>query len=763
MDRSRRDRLLQCILDDDSRGFGEFISSEILSAVFGRFPLLSLLYLFDARRIVKKYFSDLVKERPRTKEAPFRMADDLFAEKAGKCLRYYLSDEVSPLEMLAVLGRRRALEKLYAVYPGASRVLPMIHKIYFTRLGEGVTVLGDRLILPKEPLSFGEKRSFTRFALLFSVLFCLIVAATSFLYVYYGVGSAENYTRVHTSTETISALQADRFIALEKDVTLSVSITEYGATMEGGDHIVRLSAPFAEKLTGEIHDVIFYLTEDFVGDAVILENEGVLKNVRVVAEGLTLEKKAEEMGLLTTVNRGTIEGCTAVVAVTLSGEGGGDCYFAPFTGHNYGTIHNCTTDGSISALNADIAGIAGKNAEDGVITDCVVKGSLIETANIANWTPNVAGVTVQNDGTIYQCTVSSGVTARLSAPAIEENSSPASSYAAGIACLNGGSIKSCENQGAILSESTNGYAFAGGMVSINAHFIDNTSIRFGTIEFSTCKGQVKAFSFTHLAYAAGVAAENAQGGTIRECTVTESVIAEVRLAEGIESSAAAAYAGGVAALNLDLVTGCRISGSVTATSDGAYSFAGGAVALNSYVLYQSYYYIGTVTDTLCGGAVRAESSTHNAYAGGIAAENNQGKVSACGQSGSVTASAPGGTVFDFVGGIVGYNYGTVESSFFTGSLSTYDEDSFVGGICGLIRLPLTLRISMGENLFSAGAYTSGAVIAEGGYRDLRAGYIYALAFFESNASYNRYISEILALGGTSATVEEIKASEVYYE
>ena len=764
-----REKLIECIRKDDKAAFGEFMTPEVLSAVFGRFPLLSLLYLYDAKRIVKRYFSELIKERPRAKEAPIREVDTLFAAKAGKCLRYYISADVSPLEMLAVLGKGRELEKLYAVYPAASRSLPMIHKIYYTRLGAGVVVKGDKLILPREPLSFGEKRAFIRFALVFLAVFVLIAAVTSFTFVYYGVGSGGNFYRVRSAEEAQLSLQEDRDFRLEKDVSFSASVESYTAAMEGGGHFVYLSAPFADKLTGEIRDVIFVIEKGFVGDAIILENAGVLKNVRVIAEDIALAKGGEVMGLLTSVNEGTIESCTAVLDVTIDGDAGSDCYFAPFAGENNGTIHNCYTEGTITARNVDIAGVAGKNGAKGIVTDCVVKGDFAESSDIKNWTPNVAGVVTQNDGTIYGCVVTGSVTATLVSPDLEENESAASAYAAGIACVNGGSITASQNGSVVLAEATNGSASAGGIVTLNTHFLSDGTFLAGKVDSCASAGGVKALSHSFYAYAGGIAAQNLQGGEIRGSKVTGAVLSTLTLGEVSALGAnLSASVGGIAALNISLIDDCRVSSDVRAVADYGTASAGGITALNSYT--GNYY--GKISASISSGNVCGESLRYNVYVGGIAAESYQSMISACGQTGDVSGKAENEEAYAFIGGIVGYASGTVERCFFIGAISDRDEKTFVGGICGLIRPSFTinyytmryqLQIGLAKNYFSAGDHVSGSLYLDMGYIDLRAGYVYSLTFLETHEGYDPYIEEFLEFGGTAASIEEIKASEVYYE
>ena len=439
MDVELREKLLQSIKRDDAKAFGKIITSEVLCAVFGRFPLLSLLYLFDAKRIVRRYFSELIKERPRAKEGPFREAEERFRAVAGKTLRYYtgavgdpsessgafrgnhdsksaeekavgyyMIASVSPLEMLAILGRGRELKKLYAVYPNAQKYLPAIHKVYYTRLGRGVSATGKTLDLPAEPISYEEKRRSFLLAWISLAIGLVFAAVTVFLSVFFGLGNDRVYYKVRDDASFSSAIQADQTVYLKGDVSLSVGVASYDRQFEGNDHIVRLHAPFADKFEGELRNVIFVLEPDFTGDAVIGENAGTIRNVRVVAEQMAMAKGGEYMGLLTAINKGTIDGCYAVLSVTLTGDAGGDCYFAPFAGDNAGAIHNCHAEGTITAKNADIAGVAGKNEKTGVITDCSVDLELTESADIKGWTPNVAGVTDHNEGAIDGCSVSGG-------------------------------------------------------------------------------------------------------------------------------------------------------------------------------------------------------------------------------------------------------------------------------------------------------------------------------------------------------------------
>ena len=647
MDGEVREKLFRSVKRDDVKSFGAMMSPEVLGTVFGRFPLLSLLYLYDAKRIVRRYFADLIKERPPIGGDPFREADERFCSLAGKALRYYADNVVSPLEMLAVLGRGKELKKLYVVYPNAAKYLPAIHRIFYTRLGKGVTVTGKKLDLPAEPLSYGERRRSRRFAWSTLAIGILLAVVTICLSVFFGLGNDRVYYKVRNDAALASALLADQTVYLKADVSLSVGVASYDREFEGNDHVVRLHAPFAERFEGNLRNVTFVLESDFTGNAVIGENAGTLRNVAVVAEGLTLAKNGEFMGLLTSVNKGTIDGCYCSLSVALTGEASGDCYFAPFAGDNEGAIHNCRAEGSIAAQNADVAGVSGKNEKGGTITDCVVNMTLSERADIKSWTPNVAGITDHNEGAIDGCSVSGSVTSVLLSPDLAENDRIMSAYAAGVACVNVGSIKDSVVRASVSAESTNGVAFAGGIATLNTTLTDDPT----------------------------------SSGTIDHCS-------------GL--------------------------GTVRAVTDSA----------------------------------------NNAYAGGIAAINDTGStVFASRQTASVSADGID-RYYTFTGGIVGSNGGVVEDCFFLGTLGAYDEDTLVGAICGITYL-------YGDGYFmqygvdlTGNAFLSGTHHASGGLKLVNMGQsIYSALYMEqiSNAAY------LLDLGATAATLDEIKAMEIYYE
>ena len=158
MDGEKAKRLIECVKRDDASSFGALADAEVFSAVFDRFPLLSLCYLFGAKRVVKKFLDPMLKASGEIPCGRVAEADERFIRAAGKAARHFSAGKVYPLEMLAILGKRKELKKLYAIYPRSEKHLNAISKIYYTRLGENVVVKGRELSLPAEPISFSERR-----------------------------------------------------------------------------------------------------------------------------------------------------------------------------------------------------------------------------------------------------------------------------------------------------------------------------------------------------------------------------------------------------------------------------------------------------------------------------------------------------------------------------------------------------------------------------------------------------------------------------
>ena len=701
------------LLKDDVKAF-DAVASECLSARFGRFPTHTLLYIFGAKKILRKYGAELLSDRARTQYPSIPEAERRFAAAAGKSLRHFASGEVSPLEWLAITGRTKALKKLYKIYPFAEKHLPLLHKIYVTRLGTGVAAKGREILLPKEPMSYFARRM-ARIACVVCAAMCAVTLFfTLFIALYVGFGSEAAPYAVRSDGGLKYAIGQGGYATLAKDVHLSEAADTVDAHIDGKGNKIYLTTPFAAEFTGTLKDVTFVLEEGYKGAAVIGTNKGTIENVSVVTADLKMKKsdyvsdeteteeetepKTTYLSLFTVRNEGKIQASYAVHEITFEGTGGGNCYFAPFAGENAGILHDCDAQGTFTSNAVDVAGIACKNEEAGTITDCTSAVALSQTTTIEAWNPNVSGIVGENEGAVYGCVNTGNITAEIRLESAEQPTG-ASSYAAGICATNRGSVRACRNAGAVTS-----------IVSRPA-----------------------ALESDPIACAAGIT-----------CT------------------------------NVGEITETTNAGVVRADGHFAAALAAGIAVANTYTQWQS----SSITSCSGLASVTAESDSDSAFAGGIAARNYPNcTISACRQTADVRASAPPKEseeqdLYAFAGGVVGFNAGSLSGSFYTGTLAEGGASSYMGGVCGLAyasgslnyMFQINLSVSVRDCAYLAGegeSYALGSIYlnSQWDFGTITRGSItgaYQLAGSDD--------IRVLRLGATAAaTMEELSALEIYFE
>ncbi len=171
-------------------------------------------------------------------------------------------------------------------------------------------------------------------------------------------------------------------------------------------------------------------------------------------------------------------------------------------------------------------------------------------------------------------------------------------------------------------------------------------------------------------YVGGLATVNA--GEITGCCAT-----------GVLSSNG--LVGGLAAINYGTITDCytmaavggySVSGLVGYNCDGTITYCYATGPVSGVGVYGgglvSHTFYGTITDCYATGDVSIAGELH-AYVGGLVGRGYCDSITNCYATGAVTGGGP------YVGGLVGYAYGTITDCYATGSVSGTDE---VGGLVG---------------------------------------------------------------------------------
>ncbi|MDE6585240.1 MAG: hypothetical protein K2K80_00985 [Clostridia bacterium] len=483
MAQSFEESLLETIIKDDIKEFNSLMEKARCGTYrLGRFPVPSLLYLYNARKILSAYeekFLRITSFEPLLEPVE---ASKKFAKKAGKCLRLYLSEVVSPLEMLLIMDNTKRLTRVYPMTKPSSAVKARLKSIYSIRYSLNVGFEGDQIIIDKRPLSYREKKNILKLCL------------CSFLAVTIAVGVPVTTVALMPVEGEVTRLSqidfnSDKEYTLKRDLTLpeNYSVEKVNCTIKGeGNKIILSKGASLGEFGGKITDV----TVESFGGAVFtsVSEKAVIENVTInVTADVTA---AADTALVAVTNCGTIDGVTVNVSgklnalapstegtsltfggivqtnayvsanaygiiknctvnysqFELSGEVGADASFGGIAGINNGSVQDCTVTGEVVANTFDIAGVCSVN--NGLLTNNVNEANLLQTAEDTGWNPMVGGIVLNNYSTVQYCKNSGALSSKGNA----------SAYVGGICAMSYSILYGCLSSGDINAEAQNVYA-----------------------------------------------------------------------------------------------------------------------------------------------------------------------------------------------------------------------------------------------------------------------------------------------------------------
>ena len=215
--------LLTAIKKDDIKAFDALMEKAWCGLYrLGRFPVLSLMYLYNSRQLIAAYEEKFIKI-PAYEELrePVEISNK-FKDGAGKCLRLYLNEVVTPLEMLLILDDIKRLRRIYPLTKPSAAVKARLKSIYSIRYSLGVEFVGDNIVLDKRPLSARAKRNIA------------LICACSVLAVSVTVGVPV----------TVSALNVDfasqNEYTLKRDLVISKPVESFNCKIDGNGHKIVL-------------------------------------------------------------------------------------------------------------------------------------------------------------------------------------------------------------------------------------------------------------------------------------------------------------------------------------------------------------------------------------------------------------------------------------------------------------------------------------------------------------------------------------------
>jgi len=491
------------IRSDDVNVFSSRVSERrgILSYCFGRFPVLSLCYLYRSKKILKKFEVDLLAVKSYTQvDEPYE-AYEAFKLRAKKALRLYTDGQiVSPAEMLAVCEESLYLLSLYHKFPKNESTAKNIAYVYETTHGQKINADTESISISKIKLS-----NFQKLAIVLILIFALIFTVAP-LPIYYsflkdaGEGTDLKPFKIANSKGLENALTQNASYVLTRDIILDASYAgaQINCKLNGGGHkIVLNGTPLAETLndTGTVTNVEFVSSADVTysdnAGLIVKENKGkftfcVLTFTGSVALEYTPNDEDDHqsfyVGLFASYNTGSITSCTLNVNASLKGSLGFDSYFGGFVGFNDGQIVSCQTavGSEILADTFDTAGLVGVNGTKGIIEKCTNNAKVSQSVDVKGWTPLVGGIAVRNNGTSADSLVLRGTIkncvnfGEVSAYSTtedsyegEENLLESGIFVGGITGYNAGTIERCKNVGKIIADGKALSVYAGGIAGWN--------------------------------------------------------------------------------------------------------------------------------------------------------------------------------------------------------------------------------------------------------------------------------------------------------
>lgn len=339
---------------------------------------------------------------------------------------------------------------------------------------------------------------------------------------------------------------------------------------------------------------------------------------------------------------------------TFSGNVNGSKNVGGFAGSNWeNPMQKLINSASVSAVNGTVGGITGVSS--GEITECINHGIISATKS-----GDAGGIVSVNGKSITDCTDTQVVTA-------------SNGDCGGIAGENNGNITGCKVIGNL---TFTGNKNVGGTVGINNSrgIIEDCELQNITVQNMDNSGagniggiagdnsgeislkenavqNVKVYSYTSKSNIGGVTGKNNRDSMISGAGLSDVTI-------GFRgSNATYANMGGVSGINYGSIRSCVVDANITGDMGTAETGYGGISGINASVISECSY----------DGEIKANGSADNMVnMGGITGKNNEsGEISHSyiGIAGTTVIESGfqnGNVAMGYVGGLAGWNYGTVK-------------------------------------------------------------------------------------------------------
>ena len=446
---------------DDLASFCAHIEKDenLLKTSFGRFPLLSTLYLYGSKKIIKRFEEKLLPIADFcVLNEPFELYKT-FKNKSDKSLRLYAGKQnfVMPIEMLAILHKDAKVKKTF------SGEKYNLQKIY--DFNEQKTQFEEKKIkISAKPKTI---KNIQRSA--WVVIPTALVVTCFFIFaVFFGLGTEMFPRKIHSYADIIAVAEGTGCYSLNEDVTIDgENISNFSANLNANGHIIKVKngKSLFDKLSGTLRNATIEFVENdfslFESMGIVAnENAGTIENVKVICKGgITAEDEVQLSGFVLE-NNGTISNSNIEIQLQFSSNSGKDVYFSGFAYENNGEISSCKVlQSTINCTDVDASGIAVKNNVDATISNCENNAVIYQNVETKDWSPTLAGIVLTNFGSVENC-VNHG---NISATNEKEDNENSTILIGGICSINYNNVSHSKNDAELCSSSKTSTVFVGGI------------------------------------------------------------------------------------------------------------------------------------------------------------------------------------------------------------------------------------------------------------------------------------------------------------
>lgn len=471
--------IFNAIKQDDIELFTRYVEhNEDIS--FGRFPLLTLCYLYNSKKIIKKFEGTLIKQSKYSYMPENNEMYSKFKQVAHRSMRLYVGENkiVSPLEMLLILGEATKVEKLYKDAYKSNLIQENLKSIELIKQSQDIEIGETKIKLPKQPLKNASKKLISIVACI-AIVMVLVSVASAVVFLHFGIGTPNNPYLVNNETQLIKALSTNGYIVLGDDITIDLmALASFSGSLDGAGHeltVQNVSEPMIKKLSGEIKNIKINMSVNIKTDVgiglITNENNGDILNVDIQVSGKikytgTATSDSVLIGVIASKNAGNIKGTNLNLDLEVQGNGLSDVIFGGYVGRNESSIQDGELTGQLILNEVNGAGVCYENVTS--VDNILSNIDIIQTSNQPGVSLLLGGISVLNTYCIASCTVSG----KLSTENLTEFG--AYTTVGGICAINYNVIDSCKFSGEINVNTSMTVVRTGGICSISRYYVQDT-------------------------------------------------------------------------------------------------------------------------------------------------------------------------------------------------------------------------------------------------------------------------------------------------